>query len=209
VSQGPMINRMPTTSRPQQRYDHRLRDLVRRTGELTIATDLGVPRSTARGWLGAAPTVVESGAGRPHGAGTPAGDPASAGRTSQAADPTRRGSGARMYPVASGPPVHACVAESVSGLAPVEQADDGGVDVPHLVSSGRAQPHLRFRRLHAEAGASPAVRPYEAVPGRRRRRHGAEPLREDGERAGRDVTVLGRGDHVPDRLDLGGRQSTR
>jgi hypothetical protein len=39
-------------------YDHRLRDLVRRTGDLTIATDLGVPRSTARGWLRAAPRVV-------------------------------------------------------------------------------------------------------------------------------------------------------
>ena len=25
---------------------------------MTVATDLGVPRSTARGWLGAAPTVV-------------------------------------------------------------------------------------------------------------------------------------------------------
>jgi putative transposase len=55
-----MIIRMPTASRPQQRYDHRLRDLVQRTGDLTIATDLGVPRSTARGWLGATPTVVVS-----------------------------------------------------------------------------------------------------------------------------------------------------
>jgi hypothetical protein len=55
-----MIVRMMTTSRAQQRYDHRLRDLVQRTGDLTIATDLGVPRSTARGWLGAAPTVVVS-----------------------------------------------------------------------------------------------------------------------------------------------------
>ena len=55
-----MIIRMTTTSRPQQRDDHRLRDLVQRTGDLTIATDLGVPRSTARGWLGAAPTVVVS-----------------------------------------------------------------------------------------------------------------------------------------------------
>ena len=43
-----MIIRMMTTSRAQQRYDHRLRDLVQRTGDLTIATDLGVPRSTAR-----------------------------------------------------------------------------------------------------------------------------------------------------------------
>ncbi len=55
-----MINRMTTTAGPQQRYDHRLRDLVHRTGDVTIATDLGVPRSTARGWLGAAPTVVIS-----------------------------------------------------------------------------------------------------------------------------------------------------
>jgi putative transposase len=51
---------MSTTSRPQQRYDHRLRDLVQRPGDLTIATDAGVPRSTARGWLRAAPTVVVS-----------------------------------------------------------------------------------------------------------------------------------------------------
>ena len=53
-----MIASMPTTGRPQQRYDHRLRNLVQRTGDVTVATDRGVPRSTARGWLGAAPTVV-------------------------------------------------------------------------------------------------------------------------------------------------------
>src|SRR5206468_12050272 len=53
-----MIFSMPTTARPQQRYDHRLRNLVQHTGNMTIATDLGVPRSTARGWLGAARTVV-------------------------------------------------------------------------------------------------------------------------------------------------------
>jgi hypothetical protein len=35
-----MIISMRTRSRPQQRYDHRLRDLVRRTGDLTIPTDL-------------------------------------------------------------------------------------------------------------------------------------------------------------------------
>src|SRR5437879_11062317 len=54
-----MISPM-TTARPQQCYDHRLRELVHRTGDLTIATDLGVPPSTARGWLGTAPTVVVS-----------------------------------------------------------------------------------------------------------------------------------------------------
>jgi hypothetical protein len=51
---------MPTAARVRQRYDHRLRNLVQRTGDVTIATDLGVPRSTARGWLGQAPKVVLS-----------------------------------------------------------------------------------------------------------------------------------------------------
>ena len=55
-----MIRPMTSTARPQQRYDHRLRDLVHRTGDVTIATDLGVPRSTARGWLRAAPEVMVS-----------------------------------------------------------------------------------------------------------------------------------------------------
>ena len=49
-----------TTARPQQRYDHRLRELVQRTGDATIATDLGAPSSTAQGWLRAAPPVVVS-----------------------------------------------------------------------------------------------------------------------------------------------------
>jgi len=51
VWERPMIISMPTTARTQQRYDHRLRNLVQRTQDVTIATDLGVPRSTARGWL--------------------------------------------------------------------------------------------------------------------------------------------------------------
>jgi putative transposase len=49
-----MIITMATTGRLQQRYDHRLRHLVQRTGDVTVATDLGLPRSTARGWRGAA-----------------------------------------------------------------------------------------------------------------------------------------------------------
>ena len=53
-----MIICMPTIARSQRRYDHRLRNLVQRTGDMTVATDLGVPRSTARGWLGQAPKVV-------------------------------------------------------------------------------------------------------------------------------------------------------
>jgi hypothetical protein len=49
---------MTTTTRAQQRYDHRLRDLVRSSADVTIATDLGVPRSTARGWLRKKPSVA-------------------------------------------------------------------------------------------------------------------------------------------------------
>jgi len=53
-----MISSMPTIARSQQRYDHRLRNLVQRTGDVTVATELGVPRSTARGWLAETPAVV-------------------------------------------------------------------------------------------------------------------------------------------------------
>ena len=55
-----MIIPVTTTGRQQQRYDYRLRDLVQRTGDVTIATNLGVPPSTARGWLHKTPTVVVS-----------------------------------------------------------------------------------------------------------------------------------------------------
>ena len=41
---------MPTTTRTQRRYDHRLRDLVQTTGDVELAIRHGVPRSTARGW---------------------------------------------------------------------------------------------------------------------------------------------------------------
>jgi hypothetical protein len=33
-------------------------EFLQGTGKVTIATDLGVPRSTVRGWLGQAPKVV-------------------------------------------------------------------------------------------------------------------------------------------------------
>ena len=55
-----MIIPMTTTGRAPHCYDHRLRDLVQRTRDATIATDLGIPRSTARGWLSQAPRVVVS-----------------------------------------------------------------------------------------------------------------------------------------------------
>src|SRR5262245_9462375 len=53
-----MIIPMTTSRRPQQRYDHRLRDLIHNTRDVTITTDLGVPRSTARSWLRKAPKIA-------------------------------------------------------------------------------------------------------------------------------------------------------
>ncbi len=42
---------MTTTTRFQKIYDHRLKDLVRETGDIQPAVQRGVPRSTAQGWL--------------------------------------------------------------------------------------------------------------------------------------------------------------
>ena len=47
---------MATATRTQNRYDHRLRELVRTTQDISCAVQHGVPRSTARGWL-SAPTA--------------------------------------------------------------------------------------------------------------------------------------------------------
>ena len=44
---------MILTTRLRHSYDHRLRDLVRSTGNIEHATRRGIPRSTARGWLSA------------------------------------------------------------------------------------------------------------------------------------------------------------
>jgi putative transposase len=50
---------MASRERSQRIYDHRLRELVRRTGDPRLAIDLGVPRSTAMGWVsGEAQSVV-------------------------------------------------------------------------------------------------------------------------------------------------------
>ena len=38
-------------TRALKTYDHRLRELARRTGDVSLATRIGVPRSTAAGWL--------------------------------------------------------------------------------------------------------------------------------------------------------------
>lgn len=51
---------MSEERRQQGTYDHRLRELVRETGDPAIATRLGVPRSTAAVWLRARPQDVIS-----------------------------------------------------------------------------------------------------------------------------------------------------
>jgi putative transposase len=51
---------MTSANRIQQRYDHRLRDVVRSSGNIKHATQLGVPRSTARGWLISDPVAIVS-----------------------------------------------------------------------------------------------------------------------------------------------------
>src|SRR5688572_26540434 len=59
---------------------------------------IGVPRSTSRGWLDAAPLVVgQSRGGGPHGAGTSAGDPEA---------PTARREARGATPVGAGPVTH-------------------------------------------------------------------------------------------------------
>ena len=49
---------MTSRTRIQRKYDHRLRELVRSTGDIDHAIQLGVPQSTARGWLKSTPAEV-------------------------------------------------------------------------------------------------------------------------------------------------------
>ena len=51
---------MPENTHIQKQYDHRLRRLIQKTGDLDLAVRYGVPRSTARGWLKQASTDVVS-----------------------------------------------------------------------------------------------------------------------------------------------------
>jgi hypothetical protein len=69
------------------------------------------------------------------------------------------------------------------------------------------RPIFGLAGCHAEPGPAPAVFAHEVIPGRRRRPDRAEPLRQDGERAGWDVPVLDRGHHALDRQDLAWSQT--
>jgi hypothetical protein len=147
VNEPSMIILMTTSRRPQQRYDHRLRELVRGTGDVTIATDLG--SSLDGPWLAPQGTDGRRQRGRDEpehirtpardrGApatreeahGTPAPRPrpvselgihvdarASARRPRQNQDPASGGSGPRVCAVAGTATVPAIVAESIPHLA--------------------------------------------------------------------------------------------
>ena len=51
---------MSATARTQRTYDHRFREIVRSSGKVDLATQRGVPRSTARGWVKAPKAEVVS-----------------------------------------------------------------------------------------------------------------------------------------------------
>ena len=51
---------MTATTRTQQQYDHRLRQLIRSTGDVQSAVRHGILSSTARGWVKATPAEVVS-----------------------------------------------------------------------------------------------------------------------------------------------------
>ncbi len=57
---------MTKATRAQRIYDHRLRNLVFSTGNIQLALDRGVPRSTAHGWVQTAPREVVSVDGLEH-----------------------------------------------------------------------------------------------------------------------------------------------
>ena len=88
----------------------------------------------------------------------------------------------------------------------VEKADQGRVDVPEFVRRVGSDADPRLLGVNAEPRTAPAALADEAVPGGRRGEHGAQPLSEEGEPPGRDVTEVGRGHHLPDGRDLVGRQ---
>jgi hypothetical protein len=81
----------------------------------------------------------------------------------------------------------------------VEQANDGGVDVPHLVSARRSKAHLWLCWMTAEAGAAPPVLPDEAVPGGGRDPDRAELLRSTARRILILTRSSARGASVPRR----------
>jgi hypothetical protein len=49
---------MSVKLRPQRSYDHRLKELVRASGDPSLAKELGIPASTVMGWLCSPPQQV-------------------------------------------------------------------------------------------------------------------------------------------------------
>ena len=50
------------------------------------------------------------------------------------------------------------------GATAVERADDGRVEVPHLVGSSRSQADFRLGRVHAQPRPTPTVLSHQVAP---------------------------------------------
>lgn len=94
-------------------------------------------------------------------------------------------------------------------MAPVEQADDRGVDVPDFVGLGGPDADARLRGMNPDAGTAPSSLPNEAIPGGGRGIDRADALREQGEPTGGDVAVIRRLDHLSDLGDFIGGEALR
>ncbi len=81
-------------------------------------------------------------------------------------------------------------------LGPVEEADDGDVEVPVLVGLGGAKALRGPGRMDAQSWANPAVLADGAEPGGRGGEEDTEALSEDGQGPDRDVSVVWTGDQV-------------
>jgi hypothetical protein len=85
-----MIVSVPTSARPQQRYDHGLRRPVHRTGDMTVGTDHRRPPLDGAGVAArGADRRVPSACGGPHGAGAPTEGPGAALTRPEAQAPLR------------------------------------------------------------------------------------------------------------------------
>ena len=96
-----------------------------------------------------------------------------------------------------------------AGTSSVQEPNHRGIDVAVLIWLRRSNADLRLCRMNSSSWPSPAVDTNESVPCRRGGEDLGETLGEDRERAGRDVTVLLRGDHLFDDSHLLGRELMR
>ena len=129
------------------------------------------------------------------------GGPAAWIRLAQAADTLREARRPAPQRCASGR-LEGGEMEGHAYIGAVQEPDECRVDVPDLVRLLGTDANLRLGGMHASSETPPSALAYEPTPRRCRREDTPQALREDSEGPCRDVTILRRGDHLPDRLDL-------